>query len=98
MSFMATQPSDPAPEGQTSPATMNDTREYRVENMPNWSGSILVLAVPFSLLLAVGIASGFGGSAVAFIVSIAAVVGLLIFLYRYLLQKIQVTVGQGSIR
>jgi len=65
--------------------------------MSNWSAFIFVLAAPLSLFLAVAIAFGLGGGLVAFIFGIVAVVGLMIFLYRYLQQKIRVTVGQGSI-
>src|SRR4051812_32266724 len=98
MSFMTTQPSTSEPDDQSSSVTADSTKEYQVQNMSNWSAFILVLAAPLSLFLAVGIAVGFGGSVVAFIVGTAVLVGLMIYLYRYLQQKILVTVGQGSIR
>jgi hypothetical protein len=76
---------------------MDGTKEYEVQNMSNWSAFVFVLAAPLSLFLMVGIALAFGGSVFAFVVGITAAVGFMIFLYRYLQQKILVTVGPGSI-
>ena len=94
---MITQPFAGEPDGRSTPITVDSTKEYRVQNMSGWSVFVFVLAAPISLFSAVGVALAEGGSAVVFIISIAIAVGMMIYLYRYLQQKILVIVGQGSI-
>ncbi|NDC42817.1 MAG: hypothetical protein EBZ77_14915, partial [Chitinophagia bacterium] len=65
--------------------------------MSNWSIFIFVLAAPLSVFLIVAVALAFSESLVAFVISVPVIVVLMIGLYRYLQQKILVTVGQGKI-
>jgi hypothetical protein len=97
-----TGPHDDGPQS----ANPDDLKEYQVQNMTNWSAFVLVLCAPLSLLFAGGVAMGIGWGgpngnsikAITFILGLVVAVVLMIYLYRYLLQKIQVTVGQGCIR
>jgi hypothetical protein len=90
---MTSQPPMSQAANESLPAT---TKEYEVKNMSNWSAFMFVLAAPFSMLFAMLIGSRLH-SAVAFIVAVAAMAGIMIYLFRYLQQKILVTVGQGAI-
>jgi hypothetical protein len=79
------------------PFSTDATKVYQVQSMSGWNTFVFVLAAPLSLFAALGISIMFGGSLVVFLVSIAAVFGLMILLFRYVQQQISVTLGPGTI-
>ena len=96
---MTSHPFNDTPKDQSLSVTADSTKEYLVQNMSDWSKFIFVLTLPISLFLAFGIVLWLGGNlVVAFFVSIAAVVGQITYLNKYLQQKILVTIGKDSIR
>lgn len=99
---METQPFTNMPD--TPPiATSDTTKEYQVQNMSVGSSLIFAFSAIPSIFLFIGIFIAVDsvvphvGFVAGFIIGVAAVVCIMIALYRYLQRKILVTVGPGSI-
>ncbi len=75
-----------------------ETKEFKIQNMSGWSSFFFVFAAPLSFLFVLEIAVGLGGGVFSFIIGIVAIVALMIFLFRYLQQKILVTTKQDTIQ
>ncbi len=82
---------------QSSVEPVEGVKQYHVQSMSDSSAFIFVFAGPLLVFLDIKIAMWFGGSAVAFVFGVIGSIGLMVYLFQYLQQKILVTVGHGSI-
>lgn len=80
------------------PNPTEESKDYLVQNMPNWNAFLFVLAAPLCIFVFVGFLMVIDQPVISFIVGAGACVGIMIFLFRYLQQKIAVTVAPDFIR
>ncbi len=86
-----------SPDDSQSENAIDGMKEFRVQSMSIGSSFVFLLGAPVSVALYIGVLWVLGANVFAFFVGVAAIVGTMIGLYRYLLQKILVTVGRGAI-